>query len=135
MKNCVFCQIVKGKLPCYQVYEDKEFLGFLDIFPRVKGHTLLIPKKHYRWVYDLPNFGEYWEKALKITEAMKKAFRPQFIYKTRKKALGPFKKELWALPSKVKQEIMKNLEKKFYLLFKKLNVFHTKDLVRPFLNS
>jgi len=79
MKDCVFCQIVKREIPCYKVYEDQFFLGFLDIFPRVKGHSLLIPKKHYRWVYDLPNFGEYWEKVLKLTKAMKKALRPKFI--------------------------------------------------------
>jgi histidine triad (HIT) family protein len=61
------------------VYEDADFLAFLDIYPRVEGHTLVIPKKHYRWVYDVPNFGNYWEVALKITKAMKKAFNPYFI--------------------------------------------------------
>ena len=77
--DCIFCKIVKKELPCYQVYEDDEFLGFLDIFPRVKGHTLLIPKEHQRWAYDVPNFGAYWEAALKITNAMKKAMTPEFI--------------------------------------------------------
>ena len=66
-------------MPSYKVYEDSEFLGFLDIFPRVKGHTLLIPKKHYRWTYDVPNFGAYWEVALKITGAMQKAMKPEFV--------------------------------------------------------
>jgi len=79
MENCIFCQIVLGKLPCFKVYEDTEFLAFLDIYPRVEGHTLVIPKKHYRWVYDVPNFGNYWEVALKITKAMQKAFNPYFI--------------------------------------------------------
>ena len=77
--DCIFCKIVKKELPSYHVYEDDEFLGFLDIFPRVKGHTLLIPKKHYRWAYDVPNFGAYWEVALKITKAMQKAMKPEFI--------------------------------------------------------
>lgn len=79
MKNCIFCKIVKKELPCYHVYEDEEFLGFLDIFPRVKGHTILIPKKHYRWTYDVPNFGTYWEVTLKITKAMQKAMKPEFV--------------------------------------------------------
>ena len=79
MSDCIFCKIVKKGLPSYQVYEDDEFFGFLDIFPRVKGHTLLIPKKHYRWTYDVPNFGKYWEAALKITNAMQKAMNPEFI--------------------------------------------------------
>ena len=77
--DCIFCQIIAGKIPSYNVYEDDEFLGFLDIYPRVKGHTILIPKKHYRWTYDVPNFGEYWEVALKITTAMQKAMKPEFI--------------------------------------------------------
>jgi len=79
MEDCIFCQIVAGKLPCYKVYEDRDFFGFLDINPQVLGHTLIIPKKHYRWVYDVPNFGTYWEVAKKITVAMKKALKPKFI--------------------------------------------------------
>ncbi len=79
MKNCIFCQIIEEKSPCHKVYEDKNFLGFLDIFPRTKGHTLIIPKKHYQWVYDVPNFGDYWLAVLKITKAMKKVFNPYFI--------------------------------------------------------
>ena len=79
MANCIFCQIVEKKMPCYQIYEDDLFLGFLDIYPRVLGHTLLIPKKHYRWVYEVPEFGKYWEAALKITQAMHKALKPDFV--------------------------------------------------------
>lgn len=77
--DCIFCKIVKKEMPSYHVYEDEEFLGFLDIFPRVKGHTLLIPKKHHTWVYDVPNFGQYWEAALKITRATQKVFDPHFV--------------------------------------------------------
>ncbi len=79
MENCVFCQIVSKKLPCYKIYEDNHFLAFLDIYPRVLGHTLVIPKKHYRWVYEVENFTDYWQVVLKITQAMKKAFSPFFI--------------------------------------------------------
>lgn len=45
MTNCIFCKIVKNEIPSYIIYEDKEFLGFLDIFPKTEGHTLVIPKK------------------------------------------------------------------------------------------
>lgn len=64
--NCVFCKIVNGELPAFRVYEDDLFLGLLDIFPVIEGHSILIPKKHYRWVYDVPEFGLYWEAAKKI---------------------------------------------------------------------
>jgi histidine triad (HIT) family protein len=67
--DCLFCKIVSGELPCYKVYEDEDFLGFLDINPLNPGNVLLIPKKHYQWVYDVPNFGEYWEVAKKVALA------------------------------------------------------------------
>ncbi len=79
MEDCIFCKIIEGKLPSYKIFEDEMYLGFLDIFPRTKGHSLLIPKKHYRWVYDVTDFGTYWEKVLIVTNAMKKAFNPSFI--------------------------------------------------------
>lgn len=79
MNNCIFCQIINGESSCYKVYENEMFLGFLDIYPRTKGHTLVVPKKHYQWVYEVPNFEEYWLVVLKITKAMKKVLKPYFI--------------------------------------------------------
>lgn len=79
MDDCIFCKIIRGELPAYKVYEDDKFLGFLDIYPRAKGHTLLIPKKHYHFVYDVPEFDKYWLAALKVTHAMQKAFKPLFV--------------------------------------------------------
>ncbi len=79
MDGCVFCKIATGELPCYKIYEDNSFLGFLDITPRTLGHSLIIPKKHYQWVYDVENFDEFWLAALKVTKAIKKALDPFFI--------------------------------------------------------
>jgi len=79
MEECVFCQIVKGKLPSYKIYEDRDFLAFLDINPLALGHTLVIPKVHYRWVYDVPNFGAYWQVALQVTQVLQKVLQPYFI--------------------------------------------------------
>lgn len=75
-KPCVFCQIVARKIPSRIVYEDENFIAFLDIRPLNPGHTLLIPKKHYRWVYDVPNFGEMWEAVKKVTFAIISALNP-----------------------------------------------------------
>ena len=61
MENCVFCKIVQGKIPSHKVYEDDNFLAFLDIDPRAPGHVQVIPKKHYRWVWDVPSVGAYFE--------------------------------------------------------------------------
>lgn len=79
MEDCIFCKIVAGAIPCYKIYEDSDFLGFMDIKPINKGQTLLIPKKHYRWVDDVPNFGEYFEAAKKIGLATRKALSPLTI--------------------------------------------------------
>ncbi len=51
---CIFCQIVKGKIPSDTVYEDREVLAFLDIMPVNPGHTLVIPKEHYETILDIP---------------------------------------------------------------------------------
>ena len=79
MENCIFCNIVKGEIPCYKIYEDNNFLAFMDVFPRAKGHALVIPKEHYRWVYDVPNFGEYWEVARKVGMNVQKVVGVEFI--------------------------------------------------------
>jgi len=46
--NCIFCQIVSGAIPSRRIYEDDQVLAFLDIRPVSAGHTLVIPKEHYR---------------------------------------------------------------------------------------
>jgi histidine triad (HIT) family protein len=79
MEECIFCTLVKGRIPSHTIYEDDNFLAFLDIFPRTKGHTLVIPKKHYRWVYDVKNFSEYWNCVLKVTHLLQKNLHPTFI--------------------------------------------------------
>ena len=79
MSDCIFCKITAGETPCYKVYEDKKYLGFLDINPRGSGHSLLIPKKHYRWTYDVSNFGEYFEVARILAMAIKKVVDPKYI--------------------------------------------------------
>lgn len=79
MKDCIFCKVVKGEIPCYKVYEDKNFLVFLDINPLTKGNMLVIPKKHYLWTYDVPEFGKYFEIARKVGLAAKKAFSSEWI--------------------------------------------------------
>lgn len=47
MPDCIFCKIALGEIPATKIYEDEEFLAFLDIKPVQPGHTLVIPKKHY----------------------------------------------------------------------------------------
>lgn len=77
MENCIFCKFVKGEIEPIKVYEDDNFLAFLDIRPLNKGHTLIIPKKHYRWMWDIEE--NYSNIVNKIANALKKAFNTNFI--------------------------------------------------------
>ncbi len=68
--NCIFCKIVKGEIPSHKVWEDKEHLAILDINSINPGHTLLIPKKHEDYLFDL-NDNEYSSLMLKCKAVAK----------------------------------------------------------------
>lgn len=53
MKDCIFCKIIDGDIPSMKVYEDDICLAYLDINPDSDGHTLIIPKKHYKDIDDI----------------------------------------------------------------------------------
>jgi histidine triad (HIT) family protein len=74
MENCIFCKIIKGELPSTKVYEDADVLGFLDIKPVNPGHTLVIPKKHYTNIHDMPDelVGKVAVAAKKVADAILK---------------------------------------------------------------
>lgn len=63
---CIFCDIVEGKIPSYKIYEDDSVYAFLDISKEVIGHTLVIPKKHYENIFDIPS-----EMYMKVMNAVK----------------------------------------------------------------
>ena len=60
-KDCIFCKIAAGEIPSATLYEDGDFRVILDLGPAYKGHALIIPKEHYRNLYDMDD-----EKAEKI---------------------------------------------------------------------
>jgi histidine triad (HIT) family protein len=53
MDNCIFCKIIKGDVSADKIYEDNEFLVFLDIRPVSHGHILIIPKEHVVWMQEV----------------------------------------------------------------------------------
>ena len=52
--DCVFCKIIAGAIPCAKVFESENVLAFLDIEPIEKGHVLVIPKRHWPCIMDVP---------------------------------------------------------------------------------
>ena len=87
MTNCIFCKIARKEIPVHIVYEDKHFLSFLDVNPQAPGHVQVIPKTHYRWVWDLPtdtktspNFQEYFAVVQKIAKALQGTFGTDAVW-------------------------------------------------------
>src|SRR5690625_6170259 len=76
--DCIFCKIVAGKIASAKVYEDEDVYAFLDLSQVAKGHTLVIPKKHTRNLYDTPPevASKLFAAVPKIANALKKAYHP-----------------------------------------------------------
>ena len=51
--NCIFCKIANGEIPSTTLYEDEDFRVILDLGPATRGHALLLPKEHYKDLFDL----------------------------------------------------------------------------------
>jgi len=80
-EDCIFCRIVKGEVPCEKIWEDEKYLAFLSLGQINPGHTLLIPKKHSDYLFDL-NDDEYstlMSKAKEIAELLKEKLNPKRI--------------------------------------------------------
>ncbi len=76
--DCIFCAIAEGKAPAEVVFEDEETLAFLDINPANPGHTLVIPRRHARNVYDLDEqtAAAVMKTAVRVAQAIKRALQP-----------------------------------------------------------
>ena len=87
-------------------------------------------------VYDHPSFPyplkreiERWLDENAANERKRGETQAQFLYKTRKKAIGPYKEQVWNLPEGTREAIRDTLEKKFHFLFTKLRIHDTRALV------
>lgn len=80
MSDCIFCKIINGEIPSYKIYEDENYLAFLDIFPAVEGYTLVVPKKHYRWVWDVEDISGYFAVCKKIAQHYQKVNNHEHVY-------------------------------------------------------
>ena len=71
----IFSKIVSGEIPAYKVAEDDRFLAFLDVFPLVKGHTLVIPKQEVDYLFNLDDelYRDLWLFAKKVSKGVEAA--------------------------------------------------------------
>lgn len=76
--DCVFCKIIDGEIPSYKIYEDENVFAFLDITQGTKGHTLVIPKKHVKNIFELEagDAEKIFSVIPHIARALKKTFNP-----------------------------------------------------------
>ncbi len=70
----LFERIIDGEIPCHKIWEDDDHLAFLDINPRVEGHTLVVPKKPWSEVFamDEKPFLDLWSAAQVVARHLKK---------------------------------------------------------------
>ncbi len=100
---------------CVEVHLATGFQNFLCDHPALPEEF-----RNKIYTYLKNNFSQEWKEGM--TEA-------QFIYKTRKKGFGVFKKEWWDLKPEIKEQILSDMEALFEKIFKALNVVDTKDLI------
>ena len=76
--DCVFCKIAAGISDCQEIYQDDATLAFMDIHPANDGHCLVIPKKHFEQVFDMPPaaFGAVASTAAKVARLVNEVLRP-----------------------------------------------------------
>ena len=81
-KDCIFCKIINGEIPSKKVYEDENYFAFLDINPASKGHTLVIPKKHYETFLDMPQaeVEKLFGKVQEVGKMLKNKLNPESIF-------------------------------------------------------
>lgn len=75
MENCIFCKIAGGEIPSATLYEDDDFRVILDVGPAAKGHMLILPKKHFANICEMPEelVGKAFILAKRMVEKMEKA--------------------------------------------------------------
>ena len=80
----IFSKIISGEIPSYKIAENEKFFAFLDVFPLVKGHTLVVPKKEIDNFFDLPDeyLAEMLVFAKPIAKAIEKAFKHRETYES-----------------------------------------------------
>lgn len=66
--NCIFCKLANGDIPTNKIYEDDDFTVIMDASPATKGHALILPKEHYKNLYEMPD--DLLEKVMPLAKSL-----------------------------------------------------------------
>lgn len=121
--DCIFCKIINGDIPSYTVYENDYVKCFLDVNPISMGHTLIIPKKHFKDVYDITEeyISEIHKASKIILELLDSKLKPNGYRLVQNNGnLQEVKHyHLHIIPNYISKEDNKSVEKIFNILMNK----------------
>lgn len=72
-KDCIFCKLAGGEIPSATIYENSDFRVFMDVAPANRGHVLIVPKEHFKDIFDIDAMtaGKLFSLATEVARAMK----------------------------------------------------------------
>ncbi len=79
-RDDIFSKILRGEIPCFKIFENEHVLAFLDVKPVTEGHTLVIPKKFARWVWDVEEIDELMSACKQIANHFKTVTGQDVVY-------------------------------------------------------
>ncbi len=121
--DCIFCKIINGDIPSYTVYENDYVKCFLDVNPISMGHTLIIPKKHFKDAYAITEeyISEIHKASKIILELLDSKLKPNGYRLVQNNGnLQEVKHyHLHIIPNYISKEDNKSVEKIFNILMNK----------------
>lgn len=128
--NCIFCQIAKRERDAVVIYEDEYTMAFADLYPLMKGHTLVIPKKHFTNIYEIEEeeAAKVFKTTVKVSKKIKEILKPDGIniHQTNERAAGQevFHLHIHIIPRYIGQRLfLMNIERKMVERSELLKIF------------
>lgn len=90
--DCIFCQIIAGRMPCYKVHEDELTVSFLDAFPSTPGHLLIVTREHFSDLFEAKPeaVARVAANSVRLARALERALQPDGlgVYQLNRPAAG-----------------------------------------------
>lgn len=81
--ECIFCRIVSGESSSYKIWEDKDYIAILDIFPNINGQTLVVPKTHTDsnlFAMPVPDYTRFLKATRKVAKLIEKKLKVNRVH-------------------------------------------------------